>query len=225
MVRIKLHEQAIILRKQGKSYGEIRNELNVSKSTLSDWLKKYPLTPEQIQSLKSKINLRIEKYRNTREEQRQKRYRQIEKEELNKWLPLSEKELYLAGLFLYWGEGGKRLQGSITLNNTDPEVVKFFLYWLIKILKFERKKLRVYVHLYSDMNIDDELNYWSKELNLPRSQFIKPYIKQSKRSDLTQKGFGHGTCGIMTNNIRYKEKIIMGIKALSNYYGTQLSHF
>lgn len=225
MARIKLHEKAIILRKQGKSYGEIKKELNVSKSTLSDWLKNYPLTNEQLLRLKNLIYLRVEKCRITRENKRNERYEQIQKEELDKWTPLSKKELYLAGLFLYWGEGNKSLKGSISLNNTDPSVVNFFLYWLVKILNFEHKKIRVYVHLYNDMNIEEELNYWSKQLNLPRSQFIKPYIKNSTRSSLTQKGFGHGTCGIMVNNIRYKEKIILGLKAIAGYYETKLSNF
>jgi len=39
--------QAIDLRKSGRSYGEIRREIKVSKATLSLWLRDIVLTPEQ----------------------------------------------------------------------------------------------------------------------------------------------------------------------------------
>jgi len=38
MARIIDKQKAIKLRKQGKTYGQIRQELGISKSTLSDWL-------------------------------------------------------------------------------------------------------------------------------------------------------------------------------------------
>ena len=139
-------------------------------------------------------------------------------EEKKKLLPLSWKELLLAGLFLYWGEGVKSLTSSVSLNNTDPEIVKFFTYWLTKILRIPKGKIKIYVHLYQDMNIKRELDFWSKELNISRSQFAKPYIKKSKRENLTHKGFGHGTCGVCVGNVRLKERIIMSLKATADYY-------
>jgi len=50
----KLKQIAIELRKEGLSYGEIKKEVNVSKSTLSLWLKTVPLTPEQRERLYTK---------------------------------------------------------------------------------------------------------------------------------------------------------------------------
>ena len=66
------------------------------------------------------------------------------------------------------------------------------------------------------MNINKSLNYWSKELQLPRSQFMKPYVKESTRKGLTQKGFGHGTCGIYISDVLLKEKILLGIDAIAD---------
>ena len=57
--------QALELRKQGKSYSQIKQELALSKSTLSRWLKKYPLSKERILELRGRSPVRIEKYRNT----------------------------------------------------------------------------------------------------------------------------------------------------------------
>ena len=219
MTRVKDREKAIALRKQGKSYSEIREEIVVNKSTLSNWLKDYPLSKEHVDLLRTKSYLRIERFRQTMLLKRNVRLKSVYEEQKSKLLPLSDRELFVAGLFLYWGEGNKSLKNSLSINNTDPQVVKFALCWMIKSLKIPKEKIKVYLHLYSDMNVKIEVNFWAKLLGLPLSQFNKPYVKVSSRVDLTQKGFGHGTCGVVTNDVRLKEKIIMSISSIADYYG------
>lgn len=133
-------------------------------------------------------------------------------------MPLSRKELFLSGLFLYWGEGGKTSRCTLSINNTDPDVLKFALYWMKVILNISQDKIQIYLHLYADMDIAKEVEFWSRELHVPKHLFSKPYIKKSKRADLTQKGFGHGTCGVRTNNTILKERILMTIKVVADYY-------
>jgi hypothetical protein len=226
MARIQERQKAINLRLQGWTYNAIKRELGISKSTLSGWLSKYPLTEDQLlllQSSKDKSReIAIEKTRNTKHKKREIRLSTVYKIEKDRWMQLNQRELELAGLFLYWGEGGKALQGQITLNNTDPQVLKFTLFWLTKGLGVSKEKIKVYLQLYSDMDQEKEIQFWSNELRLPLSQFGKPYIKESKRIDIMHKGFGHGTCGITVNNTLLKEKIIMGIKSIADYYSQQI---
>ncbi len=222
MAKFKEHQQALELRKQGKSYSQIKSELNLSKSTLSLWLRKYPLSREQINLLRGKSEVRIEKYRQTMQKKRDQRLAQYYREEKKKWLPLSLRELFLAGLFLYWGEGAKTVRHIVSINNTDPDVLKFALYWMRVALKIPKDKIQVYLHLYSDMKIDREIDFWSKALNMPKNLFSRPYIKKSTREGLTQKGFGHGTCGIRANNTVIKERILMSIQAMADEYGKRL---
>ncbi len=217
MAKLEIHRRAIKLRFQRKSYSQIKQILGVSKSTLSNWLRAYPLTKEEIDNLRGKNEGRIEKYRQTMLKKRQNRLDQRYLEEKKNLLPLSKRELYLLGLFLYWGEGAKVHSSGVSLNNTDPGVVQFFLFWLTKIIGIEKKKIKVAVHLYSDMDINKSLNYWSKILNISRNQFIKPYVKKNKRSKLDQKGFGFGTCGLYIYNSKLKEKILAGIEVVKNY--------
>jgi len=49
--REKDHSDAVALRLAGYSYSQIKDKLKVSKSTLSGWLDKYPLTPQGIKEL------------------------------------------------------------------------------------------------------------------------------------------------------------------------------
>lgn len=226
MSRIQDKEKAINLRVQGWTYSSIKKELRISKSTLSSWLSKFPLTEKQLSVLKKNKNksreIAIEKTRATKKEKRDLRLKQIYTKEKLQWTDLTERELQLAGLFLYWGEGNKSLLHPVSLNNTDPSMVKFTLFWLTKGLKVPKEKIKIYVHLYSDMDTNQILRFWSNELQIPLSQFGKPYIKKSKKAEILQKGFSYGTCGLYVTDVRLKEKVIMGIKVIADYYSNQI---
>lgn len=213
LARIKT--EAIKLRLQGMSYSQIKKQLGVSKSTLSDWLRKYPLPLERIRELRDHSEIRIEKFRNTMRKKRENRQNQIFLKEKKHLLPLSMRELYLAGIFLYWGEGLKATRSTISLSNTNPKMILFYFIWLKKALKVPKKDIRIRLHLYSDMDKDKETNFWSKLLKVPLSSFLKPYIKETTLTGLTYKGFGHGTCNVMVNDTSLTEKVLMGIKAIS----------
>lgn len=226
MARIQDRQRATELRILGRTYSQIKTELGISKSTLSDWLSNYPLSDEQLLSLKKSRGKNreaaIEKTRNTKHRKRETRLKTVYENESRHFIPLNKKELEIAGLFLYLGEGNKRINGPVSLNNTDPQVLKFTLFWLQFGLGVSKQRIKVLLHLYNDMNIEKELEFWSKELGLPTSQFYKSYIKQSNRIDITQKGFGHGTCCLFVNDVRLKEKVMMGIKAIADRYSTKI---
>lgn len=217
MAHLILRRKAIELRKLGKSYGDIRKEIGVSKSTLSDWLKKYPLTIEQLELLKKNQDHRIEKFRQTMQHKREIKLQKYYGEQKDFLLPLSKKELLIAGIFLYWGEGSKTRNSQLAVANTDPNLIQFVLLWMTKGLGISKDKIQVLVHLYQDMDIEESLEYWSIRLQLPRSQFAKPYIKKSNRLSIDYRGYGHGTCNLRVYNIEVKERILMAINAVGDY--------
>ena len=95
MSKILLREQAIKLRLEGHTFGQIRRKLGVAKSTLSGWLKNLCLSEEQISILSNNKNLSrdlaIEKYRITRTNQRLGRIKTILAEQEKTLLPLTER--------------------------------------------------------------------------------------------------------------------------------------
>lgn len=220
MINFLLKRQALTLRNQGKSYSQIKHELGVSKSTLSGWLKKYPLSKEQIRLLRDVNEIRIERFRHTMQLKKEKRlvhhYEEVKKE----IIPFSKKELFLAGIFLYWGEGGKTEQSLVTISNTDPRVLQFALLWMQEALDIPKEKVRVLLHLYKDMDVQESIKYWSNILHIPIAQFTKPYIKKTNRTGLDEKGYGHGTCNLRVNDVYLKSKILMAIKSIADYSKT-----
>ncbi|MDD5145501.1 MAG: helix-turn-helix domain containing protein [Candidatus Pacebacteria bacterium] len=218
MARLKDREKALSLRKKGMSYSQIKQILNLSKSTLSLWLKDYPLSKQRIRELRDWNEQRIERYRETMRRKHETRLKQYYNEQKTKLLPLTKREFILAGLFLYWGEGAKN-QTSLSISNTDPSIIKFFVAWLTKSMKVPKERLQIQLQLYNDMNIKEEVNYWSEILEIPFSQFTKPYIKKTSKNRINHKGgFGHGTCNMRFGNSRLAERVIMSLKVFADNY-------
>ena len=218
MARFIDKEKALSLRKKGMSYGQIKKELGISKSTLSNWLRDYPLSKERIKELRDCNEQRIERFRETMRGKKEVRLLDFYNKERDNINFLSKREVYLAGLFLYWGEGGKSLYAArLQISNTDPAVIKFFIYWL-QLLGVAKSKIRAQLHLYNDMDIDRELNFWVKTLEMNKGQFSKPYIKQTSLRNIGHKGgFGHGTCNLTVGDARLSERILMALKFISDY--------
>ena len=219
MARFRDKEKALVLRKEGKSYSEIKKVLGVSKGTLSAWLRNYPLSEARIRELRDWNQQRIERYRETRRRQREDLLHRIYEGEKVQLIPLLKRDVLLAGLFLYWGEGGKTKPAELILSNSNPAVIKAFILWLEKSWGRKKKKLKVKLHLYRDMNIAKETAYWVKVLNIPRTHFTKPYIKKSNFSSLTYKrSFGHGTCNIALANAMVAKRVLMGIRVVEDHF-------
>lgn len=210
-----LKEKVLIDRiKNQTSYSELKRKFGVSKSTLSYWLKGHPLSKDRINTLRANSEQRIERYRNTmalkRELKNKIAYNKISKDIKT----INNREMFLCGLFLYWAEGGKTRSSGITLTNTNPFMLKFYMKWL-NIIGVPKHKLRIHLHLYSDMDITKEIHFWSNILGLSRNYFQRPYIKKTTLSSLTYKnGFGHGTCSIIYDNKSISDYVLMGIKRL-----------
>jgi hypothetical protein len=219
MSRILDREKALKLRKSGASYSQIKSILKVSKSTLSNWLHDFPLSKERISLLRDNNEGRIEKFRETMRQKRILKLDNILSAAKKKMLPLSRRELLLCGLFLYLGEGTKVAPSTLCITNTDPQIIKFTLFWFTKILKLPKDKIRIDMHLYNDMNIAKEINFWSKTLDLSPKHFNKPYIKNTSKEKINHKGqFGHGTCAITFFSVKIKDEVLMSIKAIIDKY-------
>ena len=133
-------------------------------------------------------------------------------------LAISDKELYVAGLFLYWGEGNKASRHTVSVSNTDPNVLIFTLNWMVNSLGIPKEKIKASLQLYSDMDETKLISFWSKTLQIPKKQFNKSYIKESTRASIDQHGFGFGTCSISAQSTVIKENLLMAIKAISDNY-------
>jgi transposase-like protein len=147
-MKVKEREEALRLRLDDQlSYGEISRRLNVPKSTLSGWLEDIPLSKERIHELQYSDASR-EKFRTTMRKKRDAREQKVYTEQLKKFKTISDQALFVAGLMLYLAEGDKKNYGSISIANTDPAVIKFFVWWLGEFLDIPQNMMKAELHLY-----------------------------------------------------------------------------
>ncbi len=168
--------KAIELREKGCSLKEISNNLRVSKSTASLWVRDIKLSDAAKKILISKID--IGRYISA--ENRKNRTLATE----NKYLEEAREELAtrrdpdkITCAMMFWCEGTKSPKNGMTFTNSDPKLVKKFLYLLRKSYNIDETKLHPCIHLHSYHSPKKQLDFWSKVTDIKKSQFIEPYMK------------------------------------------------
>ena len=174
-----------VLRKKGRSYREISRLLNIPLSTVFLWTKDILLSPEQTKNNKEKSLNKLQESRIHAQEVKKSIY--TERNNISKLAgnsmvrEISNQNINGIIAALYWGEGFKK-DRRLGLANTDPEIIKLFLYWLVIIAKVPKEQIRLKVGI--NILFKDRINqintYWSKVTGIPLKQFQKPYLQNSK---------------------------------------------
>lgn len=121
-----------------------------------------------------------------------------------------EKELKVAGLMIYWSEGGKRNSSGIDLANSDPKMIRVFLIFLRRLYQIDEKRLRVYLYSYNSLPTQQLITYWSNLTQIPATQFTKPYIRP--KSNLIHDKMQYGLIHIRYADLRLFNLMMSEIK-------------
>lgn len=204
-----LKQNAIGLRKTGYSYSMISKKLNVAKSTLSNWLTSIPFTPnrEALQRIgKSKLKSALFK-----QKMKFENIARMKCEAAKEVGNLSSRDLFMLGIGLYLGEGSKSHE-EVRITNADPTIIKLSIRWLKEFGGVRKEHLRVAVHGYPDHDINELVDFWSKELHIPVKQFIKTYIDtRPNKSTLKRRKLPYGTAHVY---VRGGGTLLWGVKNL-----------
>ena len=177
--------EAIRLRKTGKSIKNIAKTLNVSVGSVSSWCRDVKLSPSQKRKLKK--DARNPYYagrgiyiRNLKKRTKLK-IKKLGKLGTKKIGKLTKRELFLAGAALYWAEGFKK-DTQAGLASLDPVMIKFYIKWLRDCFGYQNDNLifRVTANVSHEYRIKEIEKYWSKLLDVPLSQFRKPFFQNIK---------------------------------------------
>lgn len=193
------------MRKEGRSYSEIKNIVNVSKSTLSIWLKDIELTNAQRSRLRK---LQATAYLGAKKQQlRASSHHKAIKEKSEKEIArLIKNPFFVSGLMLYWAEGSKTM-GSVQFSNSDPSMIRLMVRWFREFCQVPKDKFRASLFIHSLHTKPDCQKFWQKVTTIPASQFYKPFIKPTIFSNRKNKLY-EGTCRIIIHNRDLLSKII-----------------
>lgn len=224
MAKSALQISAKELRKQGVSVKNIATQLHVSRSSVSVWVRDIVLSQEQIECLRQSELRGNEIGRQKSAELRRKRrdlFLEKCKNDASKVIAeLTERELLIAGLALYWGEGSKRNR-QLQFCNSDPEMIQFLLLWLQKCLHIRKGDIGCWVginhtHEHRDKQVKE---YWSNTIGIPLSQFRKTSLKRVENQKFYANFESHyGTLFVrVARPTRYYDSILAMIDALKDH--------
>jgi len=183
MAKSALRLQAREMRKEGLGIKTIAYKLTVSSSTVSLWCKDIQLSEQQIQTLEKRAHDphygRRLAYSQKQRKEKEERISSLLQNGIQDIGRLTDKELFIAGINLYWAEGFKK-DNLVGFSNSDPAMIQVFLRWLNVCCEVsqDRIKARVGVNEAYIKKVEKIEQYWSKQLHFPLEQFQKPYVQK-----------------------------------------------
>ncbi|WP_199573871.1 hypothetical protein [Streptomyces murinus] len=222
-----LRKQAVALRRAGHSLRRIRDQLKIfndgllsqlvkgepppawtkrplgcSKSSVSLWVRDLPhpepkCTPEE---QRARMNAGLARLRASQEEERAAT-KQAAAAAIGE---LSDRELFIAGVALYWAEGAKskphRRTEVLQFINSDPNVIKLFLRWL-DLLGVTRDRLTLRVCIHETADIEAAEKYWADIVGIDASGFSRATLKKHNPRT-ARKNTGDSYRGCLTIYVR-----------------------
>lgn len=174
-----LRAKARALRLQGMTYDRIQAELGCSKSSISLWVRDLPkpaprYTDEERRAL---MNAGLQRLYAAREEERRETKRSA-REAVGE---LSDRELFIAGVTLYWAEGSKdkpyQRRESLQFINSDPGVITLYLRWL-DLLEVPLDRMRFRVSIHESADVARAERFWAGLIGIDASAFRKATLKR-----------------------------------------------
>ncbi|MDX6761045.1 hypothetical protein SIN09_16820 [Streptomyces sp. F8] len=174
-----LRDRARELRLQGLTYDRIQLELGCSKSSISLWVRDLPKVDHRSPSEQGR-DAAHKRWAHERPRREAARDAAVEaaRSEIG---ALSDRDLFIAGVALYWAEGAKskphRRDETVTFINSDPGVIRVYLAWLkLMDIPGERLKFRVMIHESAD--VEGAEQYWADFVGVERSRLQRTTLKK-----------------------------------------------
>jgi hypothetical protein len=184
MAKSKLRIEARNLRRLGEGIKTIAHKLGVSSSTVSLWCRDIVLTRDQIKELENRSHDpnygRRLIYTQKQQQACKQKIANLFKEGIKEVGLMSKRDLFIAGVSLYWAEGFKK-DNLVGFSNSDPEMIMLFIKWLevCGVIK-DRLKFRLGVNESYRNNVQNIEAFWRNYLNINSSQFQKPFFQKVK---------------------------------------------
>ena len=176
-----LRAQAEAMRREGRSYREIREVVGVSKGTLSLWLRDVPLTEEQQQELARRTPAAATRRAQAIRAGAVLRRAQIVADARGQITRLGESELFVAGVVAYWAEGAKnkpwRTGERVAFLNSDPAMITLFLRWLA-LVGVDEDRLQFRIQIHESADVPGALRFWAQVVEAAPEMFDRTTLKR-----------------------------------------------
>lgn len=170
--KLQERQRARELRAAAWTLQEIADALGVAKSSVSVWTRGVAFDPD---ARRSAVTGR--RPRGSDHPLRRRKVAEIERlraEGAERIGTLTDRELLMAGLGLYAGDGSKT-GGEVRFSNSDPRMVRLFCTWFRRFFEVDESRLRVRLYLHEGLDLASATAFWAVTTGVPAEQFTKPY--------------------------------------------------
>jgi len=211
----KLKNKAIELRKSGISITQIASILNVSKSSVSLWVREILISEEQKIFLLKRSSTMASVKRSS-----DALAKRLEWQKMGASIARKLDPSFIAGCMLYWGEGSKG-RNSLQICNSDCNLLKVFLDFLQKHFNISSKEViwKVNCRLDCGFSIEEVEEYWKKSLNLLSQNKRKVTIKSEyypKKQNKTK--LPYGICIISVHSTEIVQMVFGAIQEYGKFH-------
>ncbi|HEX7277965.1 MAG TPA: helix-turn-helix domain-containing protein [Acidimicrobiales bacterium] len=204
--------RAVELRDQGLSYREIRLQLGVAKSTLSQWLSGVALTDDHraamVQRARGVSATRADANR-ALGARRRAAIRVAARDEVP---PIGASELFVAGVVAYWAEGSKTKPWGraqlVQFANSDAGLISLFLAWL-RLIEIGPERLVFRVMIHESADVGRALEFWSGVLGVPASAVAVTLKRHNAKT--VRKNTDDGYHGCLSVTVRRSSELNLRI--------------
>jgi hypothetical protein len=213
-------EKAIELRHQQWTYAEIAQKLNVSKGTLSLWLKDVPYSARlEVLERRRKASIRNGLVLKNLKSARVALVRSTAKDAIGQF---TDVDFWRLGAMAYWAEGSKTVDSLVKFTNTDPDLVVMMVNWLRRICLVPPTKLRFHLRVHPGEDVRELERFWSELTGIPKSQFYRTTLKVSGSGGKTVRKLKHGIASVIVCDTELFYRIQGWIEAIKQEFGRSL---
>lgn len=195
-----MRKRARELRRAGKTYDEIVAELQVSKSSVSLWVRDLPKPAVPQERLDRMREARWAPHRRERDIKRQ----QTKLAAAQEVGCMTDRELFLVGVGLYWAEGTKskphKIREDVVFVNSDPDMIRVYLAWL-KLLGVGAERLQFRVMIHESADVEGAERCWAELADTEVTAFGKTTLKKHNPKTV-RKNIGDDYRGCLVIRVR-----------------------
>lgn len=224
--KVELRQQCRRLRALGYTYSEIAEATGAPGGSISVWVRDIRVPNRERAEGRRLGALRASARKRAAQSDRK---RELERSVATASIgPLTDRELFIAGVALYWAEGSKSKpydrRERITFINSDAGVIEVFLAWL-KLMGVGLEECRFRVHIHETADVAAAEAYWASHVGASRDVFQRATLKKH-RPGTNRRNIGDDYRGCLVINVLQSAALYRNVEAwwLGIHAQASLSH-
>ena len=198
--------KAIELRQNGHSIGEIALLVGASEGSVHNWTHHIILSEEQQVGIRRRAGNQLRAADGARNA-RIKRWATFRAAAEAEWPSRRTDPLFMFGLALYIGEGGKTQPNTLRVSNSDPRVIRKVMNFYLS-LGVPKGDIRASIYMYDKDRVPVVEIYWQSITGLPAVQFYRTSVTTSRAgAGVRGNTIPNGTLHLGVNSTEVRQKI------------------